>query len=274
MGADLEAQDNGGGTALHYATLNSHGEVVKHLVDKGANLDAQDNDGRTALHYAALNGHGEVIKLLVDKGANIVAQNNGGETALHSAAAGGRGEVVKLLVDKGANLDAQDNDGRTALHSAITSKQTDGGKCIDFLLQKHAEKRRQTANGIQEGLIYSSVLRACEDAEKLVLFKSNLLTNISHKQSNDSIMNVLGLFAVLIDSRRAKSFKFSDDEISKIGKVLAGSLAQIVSSGLFNTPLATLALLAGALGNRARLRVVYKSKMIFWRSGRRQFSFP
>jgi len=244
------------------------------LVEAWADPKAQNNDGWTALHWASRRGRGEVVKLLVDMGADLEAQDNGGGTALHYATLNSHGEVVKHLVDKGANLDAQDNDGRTALHSAITSKQTDGGKCIDFLLQKHAEKRRQTANGIQEGLIYSSVLRACEDAEKLVLFKSNLLTNISHKQSNDSIMNVLGLFAVLIDSRRAKSFKFSDDEISKIGKVLAGSLAQIVSSGLFNTPLATLALLAGALGNRARLRVVYKSKMIFWRSGRRQFSFP
>jgi len=118
---------------LHVAAWRGHGEVVELLVDKGANLDAQDKLGWTALQRAADNGHGEVVKLLVEKGANLEAQDTYGRTALHLAAQGGHGEVVKLLVEKGANLEAQDTYGRTALHLAA---QGGHGEVVKLLVEK------------------------------------------------------------------------------------------------------------------------------------------
>jgi len=47
---------------------------VKLLLEKGANIEAKDNDGDTALINAAIKGETEMVKLLLEKGANIEAR--------------------------------------------------------------------------------------------------------------------------------------------------------------------------------------------------------
>ena len=42
---------------------------VKRLIEEGANVNAKDNDGATALMWASLKGHQEVSKLLIEAGA-------------------------------------------------------------------------------------------------------------------------------------------------------------------------------------------------------------
>ena len=80
-GADINAKDDGGWTALMLASYNGEFEVVKYLVESGANINAKDNDGRTALMLASLNGKFEVVEYLIEKGANVNAENNDGLTA-------------------------------------------------------------------------------------------------------------------------------------------------------------------------------------------------
>jgi ankyrin repeat protein len=43
--------------------------VVKLLLDKGANIEAKDNSGKTALALATSMSHSDVVKLLREKGA-------------------------------------------------------------------------------------------------------------------------------------------------------------------------------------------------------------
>jgi ankyrin repeat protein len=50
-GADLNAVNDAGQTALHIAAQASDG-IVKYLAEHGANLDAKDKQGRTALDVA------------------------------------------------------------------------------------------------------------------------------------------------------------------------------------------------------------------------------
>lgn len=50
------------------------------LLERGADVDAGDNDGATALHYAASTGNLEAGKLLHRYGASVAAQNASGET--------------------------------------------------------------------------------------------------------------------------------------------------------------------------------------------------
>ena len=51
--ANVNAKDNTGKTALMYACMNSHDDIVAYLIGAAkADLHAQDKDGRTAEDYA------------------------------------------------------------------------------------------------------------------------------------------------------------------------------------------------------------------------------
>ena len=43
--------------------------VVKLLIEKGADINARDNSGRTALMIASKNGHTQIVELLKAHGA-------------------------------------------------------------------------------------------------------------------------------------------------------------------------------------------------------------
>ena len=57
-------------------------EAVKLLIDRGAQVNAADWAGATAVHGAALLGANDIIQLLVDHGASVEARNDEGKTAL------------------------------------------------------------------------------------------------------------------------------------------------------------------------------------------------
>ncbi len=64
-GADTNAKDKNGGTALIFASGNGHIEIVQALLDKGADVNAKTNQGLTALRLASQEGHKEVVQLLL-----------------------------------------------------------------------------------------------------------------------------------------------------------------------------------------------------------------
>ncbi|KAG5839634.1 hypothetical protein ANANG_G00207000 [Anguilla anguilla] len=64
----------------------------------GADLNAVDYDGRSALHVAASEGHVEVIKFLIENaGANPLANDRWGNTALQEAVRSNHVQTVQLL---------------------------------------------------------------------------------------------------------------------------------------------------------------------------------
>jgi len=100
---------------LMEASLRGNSDVAELLLAKGADINAKDDHGFTALMWAVVGGHFHAVKLLLDKGADINAKNNNGQTALMHAALGGEVDAVKLLLDKGADINAKDKDGDTSL---------------------------------------------------------------------------------------------------------------------------------------------------------------
>jgi len=60
--------------------------AAKYLVEEaGADLNAVDHDGNTALHHAAARGDNEMILYLVSKGADVKRVNRAGQTTVDMA---------------------------------------------------------------------------------------------------------------------------------------------------------------------------------------------
>ena len=76
---------------------------VKRLIEEGANVNAVDEDGMTALYWASRWGYSEIVKMLIEKGADVnVVDEYFRETALHKASHYGYSKIVKMLIEVGA----------------------------------------------------------------------------------------------------------------------------------------------------------------------------
>jgi len=76
---------------------NGDANAVRALLVKGANINAKDSRGETALMHASYYGYIEVVQLLIEKGAEIGLRSNSGETALQLAKVRNHAEVAQLL---------------------------------------------------------------------------------------------------------------------------------------------------------------------------------
>jgi ankyrin repeat protein len=82
-GTDLNAkEDFGGSTPLILAAIFGQKEVATTLIDAGANLDAKNNEGGTALHQACFFCRPEIVELLLNAGADSNLVNSRGLTPL------------------------------------------------------------------------------------------------------------------------------------------------------------------------------------------------
>ncbi len=104
---------------LHAAALLGDAAAVRELAAAGADVDARDAYGSTALIIAATFGRPTVAAALVDAGADLDLQNGDGSTALHAAAFLGRTAIVRLLLDHGANRYLRNGGGSTPLMSVL-----------------------------------------------------------------------------------------------------------------------------------------------------------
>jgi len=84
-GATVAATANDGSTPLLAAigrNASAALAVATHLLDLGADVNALDENGNTALHRAASAGLDEVVRVLAARGARLEARNRQGQTPL------------------------------------------------------------------------------------------------------------------------------------------------------------------------------------------------
>ncbi|EAY18325.1 ankyrin repeat protein, putative [Trichomonas vaginalis G3] len=103
-GANVNAGNTYGETALHFAAGYNYKEIAEPLISYGANINSKDGFGRIALHNVARENSVEIAELLISHGANINEKNNDGKTALHCTAMYNYKEIVELLISHGANI--------------------------------------------------------------------------------------------------------------------------------------------------------------------------
>ena len=138
-GAETNAPQPDGTTALHWAAYHNDRGTVELLVKAGADVNATNRYGMPPLSLACINGNGAVVGLLLEAGADPNAALEGGETVLMTAARTGSLEAVQALVAKGADVNAQERSAQTALmwaaaegHAPVVEALTKAG--ADFRL--------------------------------------------------------------------------------------------------------------------------------------------
>jgi ankyrin repeat protein len=104
-GANVKATTREGAiTPLFMACTNGNAAIVGAMLMAGADANAVNGNGTTALMTAAASGSVDAVKVLLDRGAEVKAKERiHGQTALMFAAALNRYDVVKLLMARGAD---------------------------------------------------------------------------------------------------------------------------------------------------------------------------
>lgn len=121
QGADPNAPQADGATALHWAAHWNEVDLAKTLLKAGARVDATNDYGVSPGFLAAANGSVEVLSLLLDAGAAPNAALPSGESLLMTAVRSGRVAAVRRLLSVGANPNgAQASRGQTALMWAVS----------------------------------------------------------------------------------------------------------------------------------------------------------
>ena len=196
QGADLNAQNEAGVTALMVAAGYGGEKVAKHLLSLPT-IDTEVREeelGWTALLWAAGQGQLRLVKMLLQHGADPGAVSNLGVTALMLAAANGREDVADyLLCLPTIDTEVRDEEGCTALLWAAGVGQL---RLMKMLLQHGADpgavsNRSVTAlmlaaeNGREEVADYllslpSTDMEAkCEDGATALLWAACRATYVS-----------------------------------------------------------------------------------------------
>ena len=143
QGADVNAAQGDGMTALHWAALNGDMKIADVLLNAGAMPEATTRIGKyTPLHLASSRGHAALVSRLLAAGTNAKAETDTGVQPIHLAAQAGSADAIRALIERGADVNVRDEThGRTPLIFAASEDRVDAMK---LLIAKGADIRATT----------------------------------------------------------------------------------------------------------------------------------
>jgi ankyrin repeat protein len=146
--------------------------AVKTLLKGGADVNAAQGDGMTALHWAAQKGDAELVSMLLSAGANVRATTRlGGYTPMHLASQYGQAKVVAALLAAGAGADVKTATGASPLMLAAragsvetATRLIENGADIDAKEATHAQTALMVAAGLNRAELVTYLLSRGADA--------------------------------------------------------------------------------------------------------------
>lgn len=199
-GADVNATNKNGWTALMLAAGKGHTETAMFLLKQGADVNARDKDGMTPLIWAAIGNRDQACSSLLDAGANINDADKEGWTALMRVAQRSNASLCKTFLSRGADPNAVTEGGQTALMismkmdypflSSTKTRDNDGlGICVIFMKYGADTCARDKAHNTARAFAINSGLG-----------KSALLLSFMEIQDKESGKNFGLLFGECVSS--------------------------------------------------------------------------
>lgn len=144
----IDLPDEAGYSALRWAGIRGHGEIVGLLAEQGADPNTVGEDGGTPLHGAAHHDNGKMMATLLAAGGDFGIQNRWGRTPLHVAARRGCMETARVLLDAGADPNITTREGWSPLNVAYR-----GGHpgMVELLLSHGADPQLADDEGLRPG---------------------------------------------------------------------------------------------------------------------------
>jgi ankyrin repeat protein len=189
-------------------------EVAHTLVKRGADVNASEMDGTTALHWAVRSGDVETTALLIRHGANVTAPNRYGATPLWLAAGSGNTALVDMLLAAGADAKATIGDGETVLMAAA---RTNAGQAIRSLIKHGADPNATERWYGQTALMWAAAENRPEAARALIEggarlnVRSTVLENVPNALRDMTLSTFAwGGFTPMLFAARQGSFEAAD----------------------------------------------------------------
>ena len=124
--ADVNAPEQDGATALHWAAHWDDLDIADLLIRAGANVNARNELGVTPLSLACENGSARMVDKLLQARANANLAPLNGETPLMTCARAGNVDAVSALLKHGADVNAKEKiEDQTALMWAVAERHPD-----------------------------------------------------------------------------------------------------------------------------------------------------
>ena len=129
QGADINAKNKGGFTALHEAAKNGHATTVSLLLNRGADINAKNRDGETPPYLAKNNKHEDLARALTKAGLILTLNKK-----LLIAAGEGNYKEVEDILKRLVSFEAKNENDLIDLTDVIANSHT---KAVKLLLDKN-----------------------------------------------------------------------------------------------------------------------------------------
>lgn len=159
-GADVNYQQGGNATALHYAIASRRKEAVEILLLLGALPDKLDPYGRSPLITAVLSQNLDMAETLIRYGAPVSQTDLNNSVALHHAAALGDFYITDMLLYYDSPIDLYDDEGNTPLMIAVGFGYYD---ITDILLGEGADVN------IPDRKMFTPLMTAAQNGDTLMM---------------------------------------------------------------------------------------------------------
>ena len=149
-GADVNARDASGRTAVTAAALGDHVEAARVLISAGADVDLQDADRNNPLLVTGETGAVAMLREVLKGSPDLGATNRYGGVAVIPASDRGHVDYVREILKTGIDVDHVNNLGWTALLEAVILG--DGGpgheEIVRLLLAASADRSIADRDGV------------------------------------------------------------------------------------------------------------------------------